>query len=166
MQDNQLLPSSAAVTSLSRWSMTQGFHNKLGFFNYLILSGVCVCVCSHVHVRPCVPAMAVGSELFILSQHQENHPKGMDDHPTVKLTSRTIKTKGICLGLGLPITFVKFTPASMKHHDPKQLGEERVCLAYASTPQFIIEGSQGRNSSRAGTWRQELMQRPWRGDAH
>jgi hypothetical protein len=26
----------------------------------------------------------------------------------------------------------------------------------------ITEGSQGRNPSRAGTWRQELMQRPWK----
>ena len=25
------------------------------------------------------------------------------------------------------------------------------------------EGGQDRNSNRAGTWRQELMQRPWRG---
>jgi len=24
-----------------------------------------------------------------------------------------------------------------------------------------MEGSQGRNSSRTGTWRQELMQKPW-----
>ena len=54
----------------------------------------------------------------------------------------------------------------MKHGAPKHLGEEKVYLAYASTPQFIIEGSQGRNSSRAGTWRQELMQRPWRGAAY
>jgi hypothetical protein len=26
---------------------------------------------------------------------------------------------------------------------------------------FIIKGSQDRNSHRAGTWRQELMQKPW-----
>lgn len=31
---------------------------------------------------------------------------------------------------------------------------------------FIIEGSQDRNSNRAGTWRQELMQRPWSSAAH
>jgi hypothetical protein len=41
-----------------------------------------------------------------------------------------------------------------------------VYLAYSSTSQFIIEGSQDRNSSRAGTWRQELMQRPWRSTAN
>jgi hypothetical protein len=35
-------------------------------------------------------------------------------------------------------------------------------LAYTSTLLFITEGSQDRNSERAGTWRQELMQRPWR----
>jgi hypothetical protein len=28
---------------------------------------------------------------------------------------------------------------------------------------FITKESQDRNSPRAGTWRQELMQRPWRG---
>jgi hypothetical protein len=30
----------------------------------------------------------------------------------------------------------------------------------------VIEGSQNRNSDRAGTWRQELMQRPWRGSPY
>jgi hypothetical protein len=47
----------------------------------------------------------------------------------------------------------------------KQVGEERVCVAYTSTALFIIEGSQDRNSNRTGTWRQELMQRPWSGAA-
>jgi hypothetical protein len=28
------------------------------------------------------------------------------------------------------------------------------------------EGSQNRDSNRAGTWRQELMQRPWRDAAY
>jgi hypothetical protein len=44
--------------------------------------------------------------------------------------------------------------------------EERVYSAYTSTLLFIIEESQHRNSNRAGTWRQELMQRPWRGAAY
>ena len=35
--------------------------------------------------------------------------------------------------------------AVMKHHDQKQVGEERVYSVYTSTAQFIIEGSQGRN---------------------
>jgi len=30
----------------------------------------------------------------------------------------------------------------------------------------VIEGSQERNDNRAGTWTQELMQRPWRGAAY
>jgi hypothetical protein len=54
----------------------------------------------------------------------------------------------------------------VKHHDLKQVGEERVYLAYTSVLLFIIEGSQDRNSSRAGTWRQELMLRPRRGAAY
>ena len=44
----------------------------------------------------------------------------------------------------------------------KQVVEERVYSAYTSTLLFITKGSQDRNSHRAGTWRQELMQRPWR----
>jgi len=48
----------------------------------------------------------------------------------------------------------------------KQVGKERVYLAFTSTSLFIIEESQDRNSSRAGTWRQELMQRPWRDVAY
>jgi hypothetical protein len=48
----------------------------------------------------------------------------------------------------------------------KQVGEERVYLAYTSTLLFITKGSQDRNSHRAGTWRQELMQRSWRGTAY
>jgi hypothetical protein len=45
----------------------------------------------------------------------------------------------------------------------KLVGEERVYLAYTSISLFITEGSQDRDSNRPVTWRQELMQRPWRG---
>jgi hypothetical protein len=48
----------------------------------------------------------------------------------------------------------------------KQVGEERVYLTYTSTLLFITKGSQVRNSHRAGTWKQELMQRPWRDAAY
>jgi hypothetical protein len=44
----------------------------------------------------------------------------------------------------------------------KQVVEERVYSAYISTLLFITKGSQDRNSQRTGTWRQELMKRPWR----
>ena len=50
----------------------------------------------------------------------------------------------------------------MKRHDHKQVEEERVCLAYTSTSQSITEESQDRNSSMAGSWSQELMQRWWK----
>ena len=56
--------------------------------------------------------------------------------------------------------------AGMKHHDQKQDGEEMIYLAYASTLQFIIKGYQGRNSNKAKTWRQKLMQKPWRRAAY
>jgi hypothetical protein len=47
--------------------------------------------------------------------------------------------------------------AVMKHCDQKQGGKGLVGLL-----SHIKEGSQDRNSNRAGTWRQELMQKPWR----
>jgi hypothetical protein len=47
-----------------------------------------------------------------------------------------------------------------------QVGMERVYLAYISIMLFIFEGSQDRNSNRVGTWRQELMQRLWRGTSY
>ena len=43
-----------------------------------------------------------------------------------------------------------------------QLGEERICLVYLPILLFIMEGSQDKNSNRSETWRQELMQKPWR----
>lgn len=49
------------------------------------------------------------------------------------------------------------------HHHPKHLDEERVYLPFRSLTQFIIEGSQSRNSSRARNWRKELKQTLWRG---
>jgi hypothetical protein len=48
----------------------------------------------------------------------------------------------------------------------KQVGEERVYSAYISTLLVITKESQDRNSHRAGTWRRELMQRPWRDAAY
>jgi hypothetical protein len=48
----------------------------------------------------------------------------------------------------------------------KQVREEIVDSVSTSTLLFITKGSQDRNSHRAGTWRQELMQRPWRGAAY
>jgi hypothetical protein len=47
----------------------------------------------------------------------------------------------------------------------KQAGEEKVYSAYTSTLLFITKGSQNRNSHRAGSWRQKLMQRPRKGAA-
>ena len=48
----------------------------------------------------------------------------------------------------------------------KQVGEESVYSAYTSILVFITKGSLDRHSNRAGTWRQELMQRPWRRAAY
>lgn len=43
------------------------------------------------------------------------------------------------------------TIAVMKRHDQKQVGEERLYLAYTSASSSVIEGSQDRTSNRAGT---------------
>ena len=56
--------------------------------------------------------------------------------------------------------------ADMRYHDLKQLEEERVYLAYNCISLIWHEGSRDRNSSRGGTWRQELMQTLWTGTAH
>jgi hypothetical protein len=56
--------------------------------------------------------------------------------------------------------------AMRKHHDQKKLEEARVCFPHSSTEQRIIKSSEGNNLSRVGTWRQELMQRPWRDAAY
>jgi hypothetical protein len=42
----------------------------------------------------------------------------------------------------------------------KQVEEKRIYSTYTSTLLFMTKGSQDRNSHRAGTWRQDLMQRP------
>lgn len=51
---------------------------------------------------------------------------------------------------------MRVTIAVIKHHDEKQVGEKWVYFVYTSISQFITEGSQGRNSCRVGSWRQEL----------
>ena len=54
----------------------------------------------------------------------------------------------------------------VKLHDQKQLREERVYFIYTSGNNPSLRKNHVRNSHRAGTWRQELMQRPWRSAAY
>jgi hypothetical protein len=58
----------------------------------------------------------------------------------------------------------------MRHHDQKASWGRKVVFfffpAYTFISLVIIKGYQDRNSNRAGTWRQELIQRPWRGAAY
>jgi hypothetical protein len=44
----------------------------------------------------------------------------------------------------------------------KKFEEEKVYLAYTSTSLLIIKRTEDRDTNGAGTWRQELMRRPWR----
>jgi len=58
-----------------------------------------------------------------------------------------------------PRVLMRVTVATTKTPGPKAIwgGKGLFCS------QFIIKSSEGRNSFRAGSWRQELMQRSWRG---
>ena len=71
-----------------------------------------------------------------------------------------------CLALfyfiSLSELLMPFLTSSTNIMTKKQVGEEMVYSAYTSTLLFITKGSQDWNSHRAVTWRQELMQRPWR----
>lgn len=46
------------------------------------------------------------------------------------------------------------------------MGSGWVGEAYKSTSLFSLEGSQDRCSDRAGTQRQDLIERPWKGAAY
>jgi hypothetical protein len=52
--------------------------------------------------------------------------------------------------------------ALIKYHAKKQVGKERVYLAYISVSLFVIEGSQDRKLKHGRTWRQKLVQKTWR----
>lgn len=54
-----------------------------------------------------------------------------------------------------------FSIAVIKVHSQK-LVDERVCLTYICLSESGTEGSQVRNSSNAGVWKQALKQRPGR----
>lgn len=62
--------------------------------------------------------------------------------------------------------FFMVTIAVMKQHDQKQVVWKRVESIYRSITEFIINGSQDRNSSITACCRQQMMQRPSRGAAY
>jgi hypothetical protein len=64
-----------------------------------------------------------------------------------------------------PCVLVTVSFTVMKHHGQSNLGRKGFIWLtfFFFIPQFITEGNQDRNSNRAGSWRQELMQRPWWG---
>jgi hypothetical protein len=87
--------------------------------------------------------------MFLLSAKQKNV-----DISFVKRTFNFEKqTVTVLVSISIPAQNIMTT---------KQVGEETVYSAYTSTFLFLTKGSQDRNSHRAVTWSQELMQRPWR----
>lgn len=51
---------------------------------------------------------------------------------------------------------------AVKHHDESNWGRKGIVSAYTSRVLPFSDGSRGRTQT-AGAWRQELIQRPWRG---
>ena len=66
----------------------------------------------------------------------------------------------------IKLSVVRVTIAAIKHHDQKQVGVERVHLAFSSTALYVIKVNQARDSNRVGTLSQELLQRPRRSAAY
>ena len=65
------------------------------------------------------------------------------------------------------LSYIRLTSVLVSVHSSKTLRkEDQIYSSYTSTLLFITKGSQDRNSHRAETWRQELMQRPWRSAAY
>jgi hypothetical protein len=86
---------------------------------------------------------------------------------TAKATQRNIVSKiQYMLHIVKDCVLVRVSIPAQNIMTKKQVGEERDYSAYTSTLLFITKGNQDRNSHRGGTWRQELMQRTWRGDAY
>ena len=53
-----------------------------------------------------------------------------------------------------------------EHHDQKASWGGKGIVGLHFHIAVHCEGSQDRNSNRAGTWRQEMTQRPWKGAAY
>lgn len=60
----------------------------------------------------------------------------------------------------LASTLLRFLQVQWNTMTKNQVGERRVVLAYTSISLFTIESSEGKNSNRAGTWWQKLIQNP------
>ena len=79
---------------------------------------------------------------------------------------RTLGTSGEpCLPVLHHVLFRDCIPAQ-NITTKKQAVEKRVYSDYTSKLLFISKGSQNMNSHRTETWRQVMMQRPWRGTSY
>ena len=86
----------------------------------------------------------------------QSSPNPFHDHPQNN-TVRSVTTVAHNAGADFSISLLSIAV----RNNIINLG--RNPLAYTSLSQYVFEGNLGRNSSRAGTWSQELRQRPWRG---
>lgn len=59
--------------------------------------------------------------------------------------------------INLYTVLVRVTIAVMKHHDGEAGQRGKGLVSSTSTSVFITEGKQDRNSSKVGTWSEEIM---------
>lgn len=92
-----------------------------------------------------------GSYRTLSSQHSKAflNPSSKD-LPTILPQNRSFTLMPHYAGTNFCLTSGFLLLQWMKHHNQKQVGEERVDLAY-------IEGNQDKNTNEAGSWRQGLM---------
>jgi len=72
----------------------------------------------------------------------------------------------IALSQPTPAVLVMIIIAVMKHYDQKHLVEESFLTYISLLYHYSLLKEFNWDSSRVGTWRQVLMQRPWRGAAY
>jgi hypothetical protein len=63
-------------------------------------------------------------------------------------------------------TCLRVTIAVMKHHDKSKLGRKGLFGLHFQITVYHGRNIEDRDSSRAGIWRQELKQRPWKDTAY
>ena len=100
---------------------------------------------------------AVSRSVSYASKRHYNHGSSYKGQPLIQAGSQSQRF-GPCLSQG----FYSCT----KHHDQKASWRRKGLFNLHLTLLFITKGSQDRNSHKAGTWRQEWMQKPWRNAAY
>lgn len=140
-----------------------------------VCSSVCVC---HVHTKKSEdrPLLGVSSLLplcwcrfsrFCYSAHSRLADLLASRQVCVHLPScyrragiRDMYHRIYLFKMGFKDALVRVAAAMVQYHDQSNLGRRGFLFCFHISDHHLKES--GRNSKRAGTWRQELVQRPWR----